>query len=184
VRRYRSSACRSPPLPWRHRRWPHGPGGSPTDTAAGGRLLLAWCSRESIYCVYGLRLPPGWIVALALVEGAGLAAARAATDGFLADHVPQGLQGRIHARFSAAGTAGSLVGATVSGFLYTVEPGAPLLAMGVLYLLVAMALLVESAIGHIFGAVSAGHGRAGHSVGCVMEECQARPDVPSLSHID
>jgi MFS family permease len=45
-----------------------------------------------VYCVYGLRLPPGWIVALALVEGAGLAVARVATDGFLADHVPQGLQ--------------------------------------------------------------------------------------------
>jgi MFS family permease len=140
-----------------------------------------------VYCVYGLRLPPGWIVALALVEGAGLAVARVATDGFLADHadhVPQGLQGRIHARFSAAGTAGSLLGATVSGFLYAVEPGVPLMAMGLLYLLVAVALLVESAIGHIFSAVSAGHGRAGHSVGCVMEECQARRDVPSLAHID
>jgi hypothetical protein len=49
-----------------------------------------------------------------------------------------------------------------------VGPGAPLLAMGVLYLLVAMALLVGSAIGHLFGAVSAGHGRAGHSVGSVV----------------
>jgi MFS family permease len=93
---------------------------------------------------------------------------RVATDGFLADHVPQGLQGRIHALFGAAGTAGSLLGATVSGVLYAVEPGVPLLAMGVLYLLVAMALLVESAIGHLFGAVSAGHGRAGHSVGCIV----------------
>jgi MFS transporter, DHA1 family, multidrug resistance protein len=121
-----------------------------------------------VYCVYGLRLPPEWLVALALVEGAGLAVARVTTDGFLADHVPQGLQGRIHARFSAAGTAGSLLGAMVSGFLYAVEPGVPLLAMGVLYLLVAVALLVESAIGHIFSAVSAGHGRGGHSVGCVV----------------
>ena len=60
---------------------------------------------------------------------------RVATDGFLADHVPQGLQRRIHALFSAAGTAGSLLGATVSGVLYAVEPGVPLLAM---------ALLVES----------------------------------------
>jgi hypothetical protein len=94
--------------------------------------------------------------------------ARVATDGFLADHVSQGLQGRIHALFSAVGTAGSLLGATVSGVLYVIEPGMPLLAMGVLYLLVAMALLVASAIGHLFGAVSTGHGRAGHSVGCVV----------------
>jgi hypothetical protein len=56
----------------------------------------------------------------------------------------------------------------VSGFLYAVEPGVPLLAMGVLYLLVAVALLVESAIGHIFSAVSAGHGRGGHFAGCVV----------------
>jgi MFS family permease len=118
-----------------------------------------------VYCAYGLRLPPGWIVALALVEGTGLAAARVATDGFLADHVPQNLQGRIHARFSAAGTAGSLVGATVSGVLYAVEPGVPLLAMGVLYLLVAVALLVVPAIRHLSRAVCTGHHKTGRSVG-------------------
>jgi len=99
-----------------------------------------------VYCVYGLHLPPEWIIGLALVEGAGLAVARVATDGFLADHVPQGLQGRIHALFSTAGTAGSLVGAAASGWLYTVEPGVPLLAMGVLYLLVTVALTAGSAI--------------------------------------
>jgi MFS family permease len=99
-----------------------------------------------VYCVYGLRLPPGWIIGLALVEGTGLAVARAAADGFLADHVPPGLQGRIHALFSAAGTAGSLGGATVSGVLYAVEPGMPLLAMGMLYLLVAGVLLGVPAI--------------------------------------
>jgi hypothetical protein len=53
--------------------------------------------------------------------------------------VPQGLQERIHALFSAAGTAGSLMGAAASGVLYAVEPGVPLLTMGVLYLLVAVA---------------------------------------------
>jgi MFS family permease len=100
-----------------------------------------------VYCVYGLRLSPGWIIVLALVEGAGLAVVRVATDGFLADHVPQGIQGRIHALFSTAGTAGSLLGATVSGFLYAMEPGVPLLAMGVLYLLVPVALPVVPANG-------------------------------------
>ncbi len=124
-------------------------------------LLAGLVLAGVVYCVYGLRLPPGWIIGLMLIEGAGLAVARAATDGFLADHVPQGFQGRIHARFSAAGTAGSLVGATASGFLYAVEPGAPLLAMGLLYLLVAMAWLVVPAIRHLFSAVSVGHGRVG-----------------------
>jgi MFS transporter, DHA1 family, solute carrier family 18 (vesicular amine transporter), member 1/2 len=104
-----------------------------------------------VYCIYGLRLPPGWIVAIIVVEGAGLAVARAAADGFLADHVPQGLQGRIHALFSAAGTAGSLVGAMVSGVLYAIEPGMPLLAMGVLYLLVPVALLMVPARRHLCG---------------------------------
>jgi MFS family permease len=94
-----------------------------------------------------------------LVEGAGLAMARVATDGFLADHVPRGLQGRIHALFSAAGTAGSLAGAMASGVLYAVEPGMPLLAMGVLYVLVAMALLVVPTIQYLFRAVSIGQGR-------------------------
>lgn len=94
-----------------------------------------------VYCVYGFRLPLEWIMALTLVEGVGLAVARVATDGFLADHVPQGLQGRIPALFSAAGTAGSLAGATVLGWLYAVEPGMPLLTMGMLYLLVAVVLL-------------------------------------------
>jgi hypothetical protein len=81
----------------------------------------------------------GWIIALGLVEGAGLAVARVATDGCLADHVPQGLQERIHALFSAAGTTGSLMGAAASRGLYAVEPGVPLLTMGVFYLLVAVA---------------------------------------------
>jgi MFS family permease len=115
-----------------------------------------------VYCVYGLRLPPAWIIGLALVEGAGLAVARVATDGFLADHVPQGLQGRIHALFSAAGTAGSLVGAAASGWLYTVEPGVPLLAMGVLYLLVTVALIAGSAMSRSSSPVCDGYEGAGN----------------------
>ena len=110
-----------------------------------------------IYCVYGFRLPLAWIMALTLVEGVGLAVARVATDGFLADHVPQDLQGRIHALFSAAGTAGSLAGATVAGWLYAIAPGMPLLAMGVLYLLVAVVLLVVPAIRQRCRAVGMGH---------------------------
>jgi MFS family permease len=114
-------------------------------------LLAGLVLAGVVYCVYGLCLPPRWIIGLTLVEGVGLAIARAATDGFLADHVPQGLQGRIHALFSAAGTAGSLGGAMVSGVLYTIEPGVPLLVMGVLYLLVPVALLVPSARRHLCG---------------------------------
>src|SRR5207244_10702643 len=119
-----------------------------------GRPLVAGLMLSGVaYCCYGLRLPPAWIIGLALVEGAGLAVARVATDGFLADHVPQGLQGRIHALFSAAGTAGSLVGAAASGWLYTFELGMPLLTMGMLYLLVAVVLLVVPAIRQRYRAV-------------------------------
>jgi MFS family permease len=136
--------------------------GQISDRCGRWRPMLAGLVLAGVvYCVYGLRLPPGWIIAVALVEGAGLAVARVATDGFLADHMPQGLQGRIHALFSAAGTAGSLLGATVSGFLYAVEPGVPSLTMGVLYLLVTVALLVVPALRHSFSAVSVGHGRVG-----------------------
>jgi MFS family permease len=156
-----------------------------SDSYGRWRPILAGLLLSGVvYCVYTLRLPAGWIVALALVEGAGLAVARVATDGLLADHVPPGCQGRIHALFSAAGTAGSLLGATVSGFLYAVEPGVPLLAMGVLYLLVAVTLLVVPAMRHVFRPVSIGHGKAGQSVGPAMEERQARTDVPSLAHMD
>jgi DHA1 family multidrug resistance protein-like MFS transporter len=108
-------------------------------------LLAGLVLAGVVYCIYRLRLPPGWIMSLMLVEGVGVAVARAATDGFLADHIPQGLQGRIHALFSAAGTAGSLAGAMVSGVLYAVAPGMPLLVMGVLYLLVAVTLLMVPA---------------------------------------
>jgi len=114
-----------------------------------------------VYCVYGLRLPPGWIVACGLVEGAGVAVARAATDGFLADHMPQGIQGRIHGLFSAAWTPGCLLGATVSGLLYAVEPGVPWLTTGVLYLIVAVALTVGPAIARTTTPVRCGCEREG-----------------------
>jgi MFS family permease len=94
-----------------------------------------------------------------------LAVARAATDGFLADHMPRGLQGRIHGLFSAAWTAGSLVGATASGLLYAVEPGVPLLAEGILYLLVALTLTSVRAMVYLSSLV-----RIGHGVDLVSEE--------------
>lgn len=66
--------------------------GRVADRYSRWRPLLAGLVLSGVfYCVYGLRLPPGWIIALGLVEGAGLAVARVATDGFLADHMPQGL---------------------------------------------------------------------------------------------
>lgn len=75
--------------------------------------------------------------------------------------VPQGLQGRIHALFSAAWAAGSLVGATASGFLYAVEPGVPWFATGLLYLLVALALTVVRAMAYLSPPVRLGHAGEG-----------------------
>jgi MFS family permease len=86
-----------------------------------------------------------------------LAVARAATDGFLADHMPRGLQGCIHGLFSAAWTAGSLVGATASGMLYAVEPGVPLLVEGLLYLMVAVAVTAVRAMVHLSRSRRVGH---------------------------
>jgi MFS transporter, DHA1 family, multidrug resistance protein len=119
-------------------------------------MLTGLALAGAVYCAFGWRLPPEWIVALALVEGAGLAVARAATDGLLADHMPRGLQGRIHGLFSAAGTAGSLVGAAASGLLYAVEPGAPLLAEGILYLIVALTGTAVRAMAYLSGLVCIG----------------------------
>jgi MFS family permease len=120
-------------------------------------MMIGLALAGAVYCVFGWRLPPGWIVALEVVEGAGLAVARAATDGFLADHMPRGLQGCIHGLFSAAWTAGSLVGATASGMLYAVEPGVPLLVEGLLYLMVAVAVTAVRAMVHLSRSRRVGH---------------------------
>jgi 3-oxoacyl-(acyl-carrier-protein) synthase len=83
----------------------------------------------------------------------------------LFQHLPRGLQGHIHALFSAAGSAGSLVGATASGLLYAVEPGVPLLAEGILYLIVALTLTALQAMACLSSLV-----RIGHAVDLVSEE--------------
>jgi MFS family permease len=43
-------------------------------------LLAGLVLAGVVYCVYSLRLPPRWIIGLMLVEGAGLAVARAAAE--------------------------------------------------------------------------------------------------------
>ena len=133
-------------------------------------MMIGLALAGAVYCVFGWRLSPEWIIALALVEGAGLAVARAATNGFLADHMPRGLQGHIHALFSAAGSAGSLVGATASGLLYAVEPGVPLLPEGILYLIVALTLTAVQAMACLSSLV-----RIGHAVDLVSEESLELP---------
>jgi MFS family permease len=128
-------------------------------------MMIGLALAGVVYCIFGWRLSSEWIVALALVERAGLGVARAATDGFLADHTPRGVQGHIHGLFSAAGTAGSLIGATTSGLLYAVEPRAPLLAEGILYLIVALTFTAVRAMAHLSSLV-----RMGHAVDLVSEE--------------
>ena len=51
-------------------------------------MLTGLALAGAVYCVFGWRPRPEWMVDLALVEGAGLALVRAATHGFLADHMP------------------------------------------------------------------------------------------------
>jgi hypothetical protein len=54
------------------------------------------------------------------------------------------------------------VGAAASGWLYTVEPGVPLLAMGVFYLLVTVALTAGSAMSRSLSPACNGREEAGN----------------------
>jgi MFS transporter, DHA1 family, multidrug resistance protein len=109
-----------------------------------GLLLYA-----AVYFVFGLPISPLWLVILSGAEGFPAAMARSALDGFLADALPAGSRGKVQANYSAAGTAGSFVGATASGFLYAMAPGAPFVAAGALFLATAAALLVP-VVGRLF----------------------------------
>ena len=103
--------------------------------------LLMYCG---VYVVFGLGVSPLWMVLLSAVEGVPAAFSRVALDGFLADVMPAGARGKAQANYSAAGTFGSFIGATASGFLYAFSPGAPFLAVSAVFLATAASLLVPS----------------------------------------
>jgi DHA1 family multidrug resistance protein-like MFS transporter len=102
----------------------------------GGLLLYT-----VVYVFFSLPISPLWLVIISGIEGIAAAAARSALDGLLADVMPAGSRGKAQANYSAAGTAGSFVGATTAGFLYAISPGAPFFAAAVLFLTTAIALL-------------------------------------------
>lgn len=103
--------------------------------------LLMYCG---VYVVFGLGVSPLWMVLISAVEGVPAAFSRVALDGFLADVMPAGVRGKAQANYSAAGTFGSFIGATASGFLYAFSPGAPFFAVSAVFLVTAGALLVPS----------------------------------------
>jgi MFS family permease len=105
----------------------------------------------AIYFAFGLPIAPLWLVVLSGAEGFAAAFAGSALIGLLADVMPPGALGKAQANYSAAGTAGSFVGATASGFLYAIAPGAPFMAAGVLFLVVAGALFAPP-LGRLFPA--------------------------------
>ena len=51
---------------------------------------------------------------------------------------------RSRPRESAAGTVGSILGATTAGFLYGIDPGLPFLAVAALFLVTAGALFLPA----------------------------------------
>jgi MFS family permease len=106
-----------------------------------GTLLLGLFLSGSVFCLYSLPLQPLWIIGISVVEGASIAIARGAVDGFLADVMPLGIKGKVQANYSAAGTLGSFLGSTAAGVLYIYAPGVPFLAEGLLYLSVFMLFL-------------------------------------------
>jgi MFS family permease len=102
-----------------------------------------------IYLAFGLRISPSWLLVLSAAEGFVAAIARSALDGLLADVMPASARGKAQANYSAAGTGGSFVGATASGILYAIAPGAPFIAAGALFLAVGGALFLP-ALGRLF----------------------------------
>lgn len=110
--------------------------------------LLMYCV---VYVIFGLGVSPLWMVLISAVEGVPAAFSRVALDGFLADVMPSGARGKAQSNYSAAGTFGSFIGATASGFLYKLSPGAPFLAVSAVFLVTAGALLVP-ALARLFPA--------------------------------
>ena len=105
----------------------------------------------AIYIAFGLPIAPLWLLILSCAEGFAAAFAGSALVGLLADVMPPGARGKAQANYSAAGTAGSFIGATASGFLYAIAPGAPFIGAGVLFLVAAGALFAPP-LGRLFPA--------------------------------
>jgi MFS family permease len=110
---------------------------------------------SAIYVLFSLPLSPLWLVTISGIEGIAAAIARSACDGLLADVMPPGARGKAQANYSAAGTAGSFVGATTAGFLYTTSPGAPFFAAAVVFFTAAAALFAPG-LTRLFAATRPG----------------------------
>lgn len=87
-----------------------------------------------VFCLYGQRLSVLWLLIISVLEGTAAAITRGALDGLLADVAPSDAKGKVQANFSAAGTLGSFIGATIAGVLYTFAPGVPFVSAGILCL--------------------------------------------------
>ncbi|MBO0783569.1 MAG: MFS transporter [Ktedonobacteraceae bacterium] len=88
-----------------------------------------------IFCIYGWLNTPFWLIVLSVAEGSSAAIVRGSLDGLLADVTPANVKGKVQANFTAAGTFGSFLGATLAGVLYGVKAEAPFISAGVLCLL-------------------------------------------------
>jgi len=88
----------------------------------------------TIFCLYSLHFSIIWLLFLSTMEGVSSAIIRSAIDGLLADVTQPGVKGKVQANFSASGTLGSFLGATLAGILYTFAPGVPFLVVGLLCL--------------------------------------------------
>jgi MFS family permease len=103
-------------------------------------LVAGLLGYTAVYLLFSLPLSPLWLVCISGVEGIAAAIGRSACDGLLADVMPPGARGKAQANYSAAGTAGSFVGATTAGFLYALSPGAPFFAAAVVFFGASVAL--------------------------------------------
>jgi MFS family permease len=107
-------------------------------------IVIGLFAYAGIYVVFGLPIAPVWFVIFSFLEGFPAATTRSATDGLLADVMPAGMRGKAQANYSAAGTAGSFIGATAAGLLYAVAPGLPFTVAGALFLVTALALFLPA----------------------------------------
>lgn len=111
-----------------------------------GRLLPMFVGTALVGLIWASY---GWLTAfiafmlIGVVEGSIDAVARSANDGFLADNSPEESRGKAQGIFNAAGQLGSLIGATVAGFLYEVDKHLPFFVLGGLQVaMVGVAVLI------------------------------------------
>jgi MFS family permease len=101
-----------------------------------GRLLMMFSASillSFVWLSYGIITSFLIIMVVGVLEGSIDAVARAANDGFLADHSPHHARGKAQGLYNAVQQFGTLAGSLIGGFLYeNTARGMPFVIIGLL----------------------------------------------------